>query len=103
MLRWPSAMTKIVECVPNFSEGRDRAVVDAIAAAVRATPGCTVLDVDPGASTNRTVLTFVGDPAAVVEGALAAARVAHERIDMRGHKGEHPRMGALDVCPFVPV
>jgi glutamate formiminotransferase/formiminotetrahydrofolate cyclodeaminase len=96
-------MKRIVECVPNFSEGRDRAVVDAIADAVLRTPGCTLLDVDPGASTNRTVYTFVGDPEAVVEGALAAARVARERIDMRRHKGEHPRMGALDVCPFVPV
>src|SRR4029079_12964686 len=71
--------------------------------AVRATPGCTVLDVDPGASTHRTVLTFVGDPAAVVEGALAAARVARARIDMTKHAGEHPRVGAMDVCPFVPV
>lgn len=96
-------MPKLVECVPNFSEGRDRSVIDAIADAVRRTAGCTLLDVDPGASTNRTVYTFVGDPAAVVEGALAAARVARERIDMRGHKGEHPRLGALDVCPFVPV
>ena len=96
-------MARIVECVPNFSEGRDSAVIDAIADAVRATPGCTVLDVDPGVSTNRTVLTFVGEPAAVVEGALAAARVARARIDMRTQTGEHPRMGALDVCPFVPV
>ncbi len=96
-------MAKIVECVPNFSEGRDRAVIDALADAIRRTPGCTVLDVDPGASTNRTVFTFVGSPDAVVEGALAAARVARERIDMRRHQGEHPRMGALDVCPFVPV
>jgi len=96
-------MAKIVECVPNFSEGRDRAVIDAIADAVRATPGCTVLDVDPGVSTNRTVLTFVGEPEAVVQGALAAARVARTRIDMRMQTGEHPRMGALDVCPFVPV
>lgn len=96
-------MGKIVECVPNFSEGRDRAVIDAIADAVRRTPGCTLLDVDPGASTHRTVYTFVGDLQAIVEGALAAARVARERIDMRQHRGEHPRMGALDVCPFVPV
>lgn len=96
-------MRQLVECVPNFSEGRDRQVIDAIADAVRATPGCTLLDVDPGQSTNRTVYTFVGGRAAVVEGALAAARVARERIDMRRHTGEHPRMGALDVCPFVPV
>jgi len=94
---------KLVECVPNFSEGRDAEVIEAIAQAVRATPGCRLLDVDPGRSTNRTVYTFVGTPEAVVEGALAMARVARERIDMRRHSGEHPRMGALDVCPFVPV
>jgi glutamate formiminotransferase / formiminotetrahydrofolate cyclodeaminase len=96
-------MTKIVECVPNFSEGRDRGVIDAIADAIQHTPGCTLLDVDPGRSTHRTVYTFVGAPEAVVEGALAAARTARKRIDMRQHRGEHPRMGALDVCPFVPV
>ena len=96
-------MRKLVECVPNFSEGRDRAVIDAIADAIRATAGCTLLDVDPGASTNRTVYSLVGAPEAVVEGALAAARVARLRIDMRTQKGEHPRIGALDVCPFVPV
>ena len=96
-------MKKLVECVPNFSEGRDRAVIDAIADAIRSAPGCTLLDVDPGRSTNRTVYTFVGPPDAVVEGALAGARVAHARIDMRAHQGEHARMGALDVCPFVPV
>jgi len=96
-------MKRLVECVPNFSEGRDPAVIDAIADAIRRTPGCTLLDVDPGRSTHRTVYTFVGGPEAVVEGALAAARVAHARIDMRSHHGEHARMGALDVCPFVPV
>ena len=72
-------------------------------ASTRRTSGCTLLDVDPGRSTHRTVFTFVGEPAAVVEGALAGARVARQRIDMRVHKGEHARMGALDVCPFVPV
>jgi glutamate formiminotransferase/formiminotetrahydrofolate cyclodeaminase len=96
-------MKRLVECVPNFSEGRDRATIDAIADAIRRTPGCTLLDVDPGRSTNRTVYTFVGDPEAVVEAALAAARVARARIDMRTHRGEHARLGALDVCPFVPV
>ena len=96
-------MPKIIECVPNFSEGRDNGVIDAIAAAIRSTPGCTLLDVDPGKSTNRTVFTFVGGPEAIVEGALNATRVARDRIDMRKHSGEHPRMGALDVCPFVPV
>jgi glutamate formiminotransferase/formiminotetrahydrofolate cyclodeaminase len=96
-------MRQLVECVPNFSEGRDRAVIDAIAEAIRKTSGCTLLDVDPGASTNRTVYTFVGSPESVVEGALAAARVARGRIDMRNQRGEHPRVGAMDVCPFVPV
>jgi glutamate formiminotransferase/formiminotetrahydrofolate cyclodeaminase len=96
-------MRKIIECVPNFSEGRDPGVIEAIAAAIRSTPGCTLLDVDPGQSTHRTVYTFVGSPEAVLEGALNAARVARERIDMRTHTGEHPRLGALDVCPFVPV
>ena len=96
-------MKKIVECVPNFSEGRDQQVIDAIGAAIGECRGCTLLDVDPGVSTHRTVYTFVGDPEAIVEGALAAARVARRHIDMRKHRGEHPRMGALDVCPFVPV
>ena len=93
----------IVECVPNFSEGRNKETIEAIARAIRETDGCTLLDVDPGASTNRTVYTFVGDPETVIEGALAAARVAKVRIDMRRHKGEHPRFGAMDVCPFIPV
>jgi glutamate formiminotransferase/formiminotetrahydrofolate cyclodeaminase len=96
-------MRKIVACVPNFSEGKNRKTIDAIAQAIRNTPGCTLLDVDPGKSTNRTVYTFVGDPQAVVEGALNGARVARQTIDMRTHKGAHPRMGAMDVCPFIPV
>lgn len=96
-------MKKIVECVPNFSEGRDQKIIDAISDAIRSVKGVALLDVDPGKSTNRTVYTFVGDPETVIEGALAAARVAREKIDMRTQKGEHPRMGALDVCPFVPV
>jgi len=96
-------MKKIVECVPNFSEGRNVETIDAIAQAIRGVSGCTLLDVDTGASTNRTVYTFVGDPSSVIEGALAAARVAGARIDMRKHKGEHPRFGAMDVCPFIPV
>jgi glutamate formiminotransferase / formiminotetrahydrofolate cyclodeaminase len=94
---------KIIECVPNFSEGSNTETIDAIARAIRETPGCTLLDVDPGKSTNRTVVTFVGDPEAVVQGALNGARIARERIDMRTHRGEHPRMGAMDVCPFIPV
>lgn len=96
-------MIKIVECVPNFSEGRNLEIIEKIADSIRNTPGCKLLDVDPGKSTNRTVYTFVGTPEAVVEGALSAARTARELIDMRNQQGEHPRMGALDVCPFVPV
>ncbi|XP_018591033.1 formimidoyltransferase-cyclodeaminase [Scleropages formosus] len=97
------AMAKLVECVPNFSEGRNKEVIDAIADAISATDGCSLLDVDPGSSTNRTVYTFVGSPQAVVEGALNAARTAFGLIDMAKHSGEHPRMGAMDVCPFIPV
>lgn len=93
----------ILECVPNFSEGRDRSVLDAIAEAVRSVEGVKLLDVDPGASTNRTVFTFAGDPDAVVEAAVRAARAGTKRIDMRRHTGEHPRFGALDVCPLVPI
>ncbi|GAB4281036.1 MAG: hypothetical protein Kow0029_25960 [Candidatus Rifleibacteriota bacterium] len=96
-------MKKIVECVPNFSEGRDQKIIDAISEAIKAVPGVKLLDVDPGKSTNRTVYTFVGDPESIIEGALAAARTAKSLIDMRKHSGEHPRMGAMDVCPFVPV
>ena len=96
-------MRKLVECVPNFSERRNPEIIEAIADAIRKTAGCTLLDVDPGKSTNRTVYTFVGSPEAVVEGALASARVARRLIDMRQHSGEHPRMGAMDVCPFIPV
>jgi glutamate formiminotransferase/formiminotetrahydrofolate cyclodeaminase len=94
---------KIVECVPNFSEGRDRGIIDAIARAVSSVSGVSLLDVDPGADTNRTVYTFIGEPEAVAEAALAAARTAYALIDMSKHSGAHPRMGALDVCPFVPV
>lgn len=96
-------MNKLIECVPNFSEGRDKKVIEAIADAIRNTSGVKLLDVDPGYSTNRTVYTFVGDPSSVVEGAINAAKVAKELIDMTKHTGEHPRMGAMDVCPFIPV
>lgn len=96
-------MEKIIECVPNFSEGRDKETIEAIAEAIRKTSGCKLLDVDSGVSTNRTVYTFVGDPDSIVEGALNATRIARKRIDMRHHSGEHPRIGALDVCPFIPV
>eukprot|EP00095_Tigriopus_kingsejongensis_P009315 maker-scaffold320_size207635-snap-gene-1.14 protein:Tk09315 transcript:maker-scaffold320_size207635-snap-gene-1.14-mRNA-1 annotation:"PREDICTED: formimidoyltransferase-cyclodeaminase-like" len=96
-------MAQIIECVPNFSEGKDKKVIDAIAEAISKVTGVKLLDVDPGASTNRTVFTFVGGPDAVVEGALAGAKAAFKLIDMTKHTGEHPRMGALDVCPFIPV
>ncbi|XP_077555525.1 formimidoyltransferase-cyclodeaminase-like isoform X2 [Haemaphysalis longicornis] len=95
--------TKIVECVPNFSEGQDQGVIDKITKAIKSTPGVTLLGADPGWSPNRTVYTFVGSPEAVVLGALNGARVAYKYIDMTKHKGEHPRLGALDVCPFTPV
>lgn len=96
-------MTKLVECVPNFSEGRDRQIIDAISDAVRGVADVKLLDVDPGADTNRTVYTFVGTPEGVKEAAFQAAKKAHELIDMSKHSGAHPRMGAMDVCPFVPV
>jgi glutamate formiminotransferase/formiminotetrahydrofolate cyclodeaminase len=93
----------IVECVPNFSEGRDAAVIEAIADAIRSVEGAELLDVDPGAATNRTVMTMVGAPEAVVEAAFQGIKKAAELIDMSTHTGAHPRMGATDVCPFVPV
>jgi glutamate formiminotransferase / formiminotetrahydrofolate cyclodeaminase len=94
---------RLVECVPNFSEGRDAAIIEAIADSVRQCSGVKLLDVDPGESTNRTVVTFVGEPDDVVEAAFQAAKVAYARIDMRQHTGEHPRLGAVDVVPFIPV
>ncbi len=94
---------KLVECVPNFSEGRDRAVIDAITREIEQTEGAVLLDVDPGQATNRTVVTFIGTPDAAVEAAFRAIRKAAELIDMSKHSGEHARMGATDVCPFVPV
>jgi glutamate formiminotransferase/formiminotetrahydrofolate cyclodeaminase len=94
---------KLVECVPNFSEGRNRAVIDAIAEAIRSAEGVTLLDVDPGVDTNRTVVTFLGAPEAVLEGAFAGIARASELIDMSKHSGAHSRIGACDVCPFVPV
>lgn len=94
---------KLIECVPNISEGRDRAVIDAVTAVVSDTEGAVLLDVDPGAATNRTVITFAGPPDAVVEAAFRLIRKAAELIDMSKHRGEHPRMGATDVCPFVPM
>ncbi|OIR09620.1 MAG: glutamate formimidoyltransferase [Marine Group III euryarchaeote CG-Bathy2] len=96
-------MSGLVECVPNFSEGRDRKVIDAIAAAIGAVEGAEVLDIDMGGETNRTVVTFVAPPASVGDAAFAGVARAAELIDMRAHAGAHPRMGATDVLPFVPV
>lgn len=96
-------MKKIIECVPNISEGRNQEIIDACGNAVRKVKGAKLLDVDPGKSTNRTVFTFVGDPESVVEAAFQFSKTAYELIDMTTHKGEHPRMGAVDVVPFVPV
>ncbi len=96
-------MLRLVECVPNFSEGRDRSVIDAITAGLDKAQGVELVDVDPGEATNRTVVTVIGEPDAMVEPAFHAIKKAAELIDMRQHKGAHPRMGATDVCPFVPV
>ena len=96
-------MKQIVECVPNYSEGRDKSVIDGIVAAIAAVEGVKVLDVDPGFATNRTVVTFVGEPAAVCEAAFQGAAKAQELIDMRHHHGAHPRSGATDVLPLIPV
>jgi glutamate formiminotransferase/formiminotetrahydrofolate cyclodeaminase len=96
-------MAKLIECVPNFSEGCDENVIRQITDAIESVDGVSLLDVDPGASTNRTVVTFVGNPDAAVEAAFRAIKKAAELIDMRKHKGAHPRMGATDVCPFIPV
>jgi glutamate formiminotransferase/formiminotetrahydrofolate cyclodeaminase len=96
-------MKKIVECVPNFSEGRDKSIINAISAAIESVEGVKLLDADPGADFNRTVYTFVGEPEAVLEAAFCAAKVGIALIDMKKHKGEHARMGSLDVCPFIPI
>lgn len=94
---------RIIECIPNISEGRDKSKINAIASVVETVPGVMLLDVDPGAATNRTVITFAGEPEAVTEAAFLLIKKAAELIDMRHHKGEHPRQGATDVCPLVPV
>jgi glutamate formiminotransferase/formiminotetrahydrofolate cyclodeaminase len=94
---------KLIECVPNFSEGRDLNVIKQITDEIEMIDGVKLLDVDPGATTNRTVVTFVGDPDQVVKAAFLAVKKAQELIDMRRHKGDHPRFGATDVCPLVPV
>ncbi|HPB18987.1 MAG TPA: glutamate formimidoyltransferase [Candidatus Cloacimonas sp.] len=94
---------KLMECVPNFSEGKDISILNAIAGAIKSVKGVVLLDMDPGADTNRTVFTIAGEPEAVVEAAFQAIKKAAELIDMSKHKGAHPRMGATDVCPFIPI
>ncbi|MCB0568906.1 MAG: glutamate formimidoyltransferase, partial [Phaeodactylibacter sp.] len=94
---------QLIECVPNFSEGRDMVAIKQITDVIESVEGVKLLDVDPGKATNRTVVTFVGEPAPVIEAAFLAMKKAAEVIDMRQHKGEHPRMGATDVCPLIPI
>lgn len=94
---------RIIECVPNFSEGRNEIIIQGIAESIQKIPGVKLLHVDPGKSTNRTVVTFAGDPDSVIEAAFLAIAYAANKIDMRQHQGEHPRMGATDVCPLIPI
>lgn len=96
-------MKQLIECVPNFSEGRDMNIIKQITDAIESVEGVRLLNVDPGKATNRTVVTFVGEPGPVVEAAFRAIKTAGELIDMSKHKGEHPRMGATDVCPLIPI
>ena len=96
-------MNQLVECVPNFSEGRDKDKIKQITDSIEKISGVELLDVDIGSDTNRTVVTFIGSPSRVEEAAFQAVKKASEIIDMRKHEGAHPRMGATDVCPFVPV
>src|ERR1700761_2438520 len=93
----------IIECVPNFSEGRNMQIIKQITDEIEKVEGVRLLDVDPGKATNRTVVTFVGEPEAVIEAAFQAIKKAGELIDMSRHRGEHPRMGATDVCPLIPI
>lgn len=96
-------MAKIIECIPNFSEGRDQAVIEALVAEAKSVPGVMLLDYSSDASHNRSVFTLVGDPEGIQEAAFRLCKLASEKIDMTKHSGEHPRMGATDVIPFVPV
>jgi glutamate formiminotransferase/formiminotetrahydrofolate cyclodeaminase len=96
-------MQQLIECVPNFSEGHDMTIIKQITDVIESMKGVRLLNVDPGKATNRTVVTFVGEPKAVVEAAFLAIKKAGELIDMSKHKGEHPRMGATDVCPLIPI
>lgn len=96
-------MIKILECVPNISQGRDKTVIEACCDAVRSVPGVTLMDYSSDENHNRSVLSFLGAPEGVVEAAVRLAKTAAERIDLRSHRGEHPRMGAVDVIPFIPL
>jgi glutamate formiminotransferase/formiminotetrahydrofolate cyclodeaminase len=96
-------MQQLIECVPNFSEGLDLSIIKQITDQVESVEGVRLLNVDPGKATNRTVVTFVGTPQAVIDAAFLAIKKAGELIDMSKHKGEHPRMGATDVCPLIPI
>jgi glutamate formiminotransferase/formiminotetrahydrofolate cyclodeaminase len=96
-------MSQLIECVPNFSEGTDLQIINQITAEIESTEGVKLLNVDPGKATNRTVVTFVGSPQSVIDAAFKAIKKAGELIDMSKHKGEHPRMGATDVCPLIPI
>src|SRR5690242_2556241 len=96
-------MQPLIECVPNFSEGNDPAIIKQITDEIERAEGVRLLNVDPGKATNRTVVTFVGHPQAVIEAAFRCIKKAGELIDMSKHKGEHPRMGATDVCPLIPI
>ena len=94
---------QLIECVPNFSEGNDMNIIKQITNEIESVEGVKLLNVDPGKATNRTVVTFVGNPQAVIDAAFLAIKKASELIDMSKHKGEHPRMGATDVCPLIPI
>ena len=96
-------MKRIIECVPNFSEGVDQNIIDAIAREIAGVTNVKLLNVDPGKGANRTVMTFAGEPEGVIEAAYLAIKKASELIDMRTQTGEHPRMGATDVCPLIPI
>ena len=96
-------MRKLIECVPNFSEGKDKGKINSIVSKIESVEGITVLDVDSGLDTNRTVVTFVGEPKNVIEAAYEGIREASKIIDMSNHKGTHPRIGATDVCPIIPI
>src|ERR1700735_4099193 len=96
-------MQQLIECVPNFSEGVNLDIIKQITDEIESVEGVKLLNVDPGKATNRTVVTFVGEPAKVIDAAFLGIKKASELIDMSKHKGEHPRMGATDVCPLIPL